>query len=41
MIKIVMIRLMAARLASENIRWTNATERETARRLTVKSLIAA
>lgn len=41
MIKIAMIRLMAARLASENIRWSNATERETARRLTVESLIAA
>lgn len=33
MIKIAMIRLMATRLAGQNVRWSNATEREAARRL--------
>jgi transposase len=41
MIKVAMIRLMAARLVGESIRWSNATEREASRRLTVERLIAA
>ena len=41
MIKVAMIRLMAARLAGHNTGWSNATEREAARRLTIERLIAA
>lgn len=41
MIKIAMIRLMATRLAGQAVRWSNATEREAARRLTVESHLAA
>jgi hypothetical protein len=33
MIKIAMIRLMAVRLAGEQARWSNATEREATRRI--------
>ena len=41
MIKVAMIRLMAARLAGQNARWSTAAEREAARRLTIERLIAA
>jgi hypothetical protein len=41
MIKVAMIRFMAARLVGNTIRWSNATERQAARRLTVEGLIAA
>jgi transposase len=41
MIKVAMIRLMAARLAGQATRWTNATERQAARRLTVEGILAA
>jgi hypothetical protein len=41
MIKIAMIRLMATRLAGQAVRWSNATEREAARRLTVEERLAA
>ncbi|WP_168589298.1 IS5 family transposase [Saccharopolyspora sp. ASAGF58] len=41
MIKLAMIRLMATRLAGQSIRWSNATEREAARRLTAETNIAA
>jgi transposase len=40
MIKIAMIRLMTIRLAGQNIRWSNATEREAVRRINVEQLIA-
>ena len=41
MIKIAMIRLMATRLAGQNIIWTNATEREAHHRLTIEDQLAA
>jgi hypothetical protein len=41
LIKIAMIRLMTARLAGQAVRWSNATEREAARRLTVEAHLAA
>jgi transposase len=41
MIKIAMIRLMATRLAGQAVRWSNTTEREAARRLTVETYLAA
>jgi transposase len=41
MIKVAMIRLMAARLAGHPTRWSNATERQAVRRLTVEGLLAA
>lgn len=41
MIKIAMIRLMATRLAGQNVIWTNATEREAHRRVTVEDRLAA
>ncbi|WP_093267576.1 IS5 family transposase [Saccharopolyspora shandongensis] len=41
MIKLAMIRLMATRLAGQAVRWSNATEREAARRLTVETHLAA
>jgi transposase len=40
MIKIAMIRLMTRRLAGQAIRWTNATEREAARRISAERLLA-
>ena len=40
MIKIAMIRLMAARLAGHTITWASATEREALRRMTIESQIA-
>lgn len=39
MIKIAMIRLMTRRLAGQAIRWTNATEREAARRINAERLL--
>lgn len=41
MIKVAMIRLMAARLAGETACWSNALERQAARRLTVEGILAA
>lgn len=41
MIKVAMIRLMTIRLAGQAVRWTNATERETTRRINAERLIAA
>jgi transposase len=41
MIKIAMIRLMATRLAGQAVRWSNATEREAARKLSVEAHLAA
>jgi transposase len=41
MIKAAMIRLMAARLAGETACWSNALERQAARRLTVEGILAA
>lgn len=41
MIMIAMIRLMTMRLAGQTIRWSNATEREAARRIDTERLIAA
>jgi transposase len=41
MIKVAMIRFMTARLAGTTTRWSNATERQAARRLTVEGLLAA
>jgi transposase len=41
MAKIAMIRLMTLRLAGQTTRWSNATEREAARRLTVETQLAA
>ncbi len=41
MIKVAMIRLMTARLAGDTTRWSNTTEREAARRLTIEDIIAA
>lgn len=41
MIQIAMIRLMTMRLAGQSIRWSNATEREAARRINAEQLIAA
>jgi transposase len=41
MIKLAMIRLMAIRLAGQTIQWSNATEREAARRLTIETQLAA
>jgi transposase len=41
MIKIAMIRLMATRLAGQAIRWSNATEREAARRLNIEAHLTA
>jgi len=41
MIKIAMIRLMATRLAGQTVRWSNATEREAARRLVAETKLAA
>ena len=40
MIKIAMIRLMAARLAGHKITWASATEREALRQMTIESQIA-
>ncbi|MPZ83073.1 MAG: IS5 family transposase [Actinophytocola sp.] len=40
MIKIAMIRLMATRLAGQAVRWSNATEREAARRLSPETQFA-
>jgi transposase len=40
MIKLAMIRLMAIRLAGQTVRWSNAIEREAARRLTVETQLA-
>jgi hypothetical protein len=41
MIKVAMIRLMTLRLAGQTTCWTNATEREAARRLTIEGQLAA
>lgn len=41
LIKLAMIRHMATRLAGQTIKWSNATEREAARRLTTETNIAA
>jgi transposase len=41
MIKVAMIRLMAIRLAGQPARWSNATEREAARRIDAERLITA
>jgi hypothetical protein len=41
MIKLAMIRLMPTRLAGQTVQWSNATEREAARRLTIETHIAA
>ena len=41
MTKTAMIRLMTIRLAGQTTRWSNATEREAARRLTVETQLAA
>jgi transposase len=41
MVKIAMIRLMATRLAGQNPTWSNATEREAQRRLTIEDQLAA
>jgi transposase len=41
MIKIAMIRLMATRLAGQSATWSNATERQAARRLTIETHLAA
>jgi transposase len=41
MIKLAMIRLMTIRLAGQQVRWSNATEREAARRLNAERLITA
>jgi len=41
MVKIAMIRLMATRLAGQHVTWTNATEREAHRRLTIEAQLAA
>ncbi|MBM0238725.1 IS5 family transposase, partial [Micromonospora sp. ATA32] len=41
MIKVAMIRLMTIRLAGQTIRWSNATEREAARRIDAERLITA
>ena len=41
MIKIAMIRLMALRLAGQSIRWSNATQRVAARRVTIETHLAA
>ena len=41
MIKLAMIQLMAARLAGQTIRWSNATHREATRRLTIETQLAA
>ena len=40
MIKLAMIRLMAIRLAGQTVRWSNAVEREAARRLTLETQLA-
>jgi transposase len=40
MIKIAMIRLMTLRLAGQTVRWSNAIDREAARRLNAERLIA-
>lgn len=40
MIKIAMIRLMSTRLAGQAVRWSNATEREAARRLNQETQLA-
>ena len=41
MIKLAMIRLMTLRLAGQTTRWSNTTEREAARRLTIEAQLAA
>lgn len=41
MIKLAMIRLMATRLAGQSSQWSNATEREATRRLTIEDQLAA
>jgi transposase len=41
MVKIAMIRLMVTRLAGQTVRWSNATEREAARRLNLEADLAA
>ena len=41
MIKLAVIRLMTLRLAGQTTRWSDATEREAARRLTIEGQLAA
>lgn len=41
MIKVAMIRLMATRLAGQNVTWANSTEREAHRRLDLEARLAA
>jgi hypothetical protein len=41
MIKVAMIRLMAIRIAGQNATWSNATEREAERRMTIETRLAA
>jgi transposase len=41
MTKIAMVRLMTIRLAGQTTRWSNATDREAARRLTIETHLAA
>ncbi|TFV63632.1 IS5 family transposase [Geodermatophilus sp. DF01-2] len=41
MVKTAMIRLMATRLAGQNVAWSNATERQAHRRLTIEGRLAA
>lgn len=41
MIKVAMIRLMATRLAGQSVTWSNATEREALRRMTIETILAA
>jgi len=41
MIKVAMIRLMAIRMAGQNATWSNATEREAERRMTIETRLAA
>src|SRR5213076_1052497 len=41
MIKLAMIRLMTLRLAGQTTRWSNTTEREASRRLTIETQLAA
>ncbi|MGW3469347.1 hypothetical protein ACWDKQ_12935 [Saccharopolyspora sp. NPDC000995] len=40
-IKLAVILLMATRLAGQSVKWSNATEREAARRLAAETNIAA
>lgn len=41
MIKIAMIRLMATRLAGQRVTWSNVTDREALRRMTIETRLAA